>query len=88
MRGLNVAELQVLVEGVVLPANRQELVDYARREGGDPAAVLALERLPPGEYASIDDVAEALAPVQPAPPKVVKEAPRPESGPPPGATTI
>jgi hypothetical protein len=57
------ALIQVVLEGVALPATKAELVDYARSE--DPDAASLLEALPDREYRSLDEVGEALAPVQP-----------------------
>jgi Protein of unknown function (DUF2795) len=76
------AEMQVLLEGVPLPAHKRELVEYARSQDGDAAR--HLESLPDREYRSLDEVGEALAPVQP--PRSQREAavPREESDLPPG----
>lgn len=79
-----VAQLQVLLEGVPLPAGKQELLDHARREGGGAGDLGLLEGLPEREYASIDEVGEALAPVQPPQSSQQPERPKPESGLPPG----
>jgi hypothetical protein len=77
-----VAELQVLLEGVPLPASKQELLAHALREhGGDLTRLL--ERLPDREYGSLDEVGEELLPVQPEWPQRTPE-PREESGSPPG----
>jgi len=59
------AELQTLLEGVSLPAGRQELIDYAYGQDGDRSPAALLEALPERRYRSIDEVAEALQPVQP-----------------------
>ena len=59
-----VAELQTLLEGVPLPAARSELIEYAREQDGGELLGL-LSRLPDREYRSLDEVGEALAPVQP-----------------------
>jgi hypothetical protein len=75
------AEIQVLLEGVSLPASRDELVRYARAE--DAAAALALEGIPDRDYTRLDEVGEALAPTQPRPP-AAQPLPRPESDQPPG----
>jgi len=75
------AELQTLLEGVPLPAEKQDLLDYARRY--DPGAAADLERLPDREYARLDDVGQALAPTEPKRPSP-EQLPRPESGKPPG----
>ena len=57
-------ELQVVLEGVPLPAHKRELVEYARSQDGEAAR--HLESLPDREYRSLDEVGEALAPVQPS----------------------
>ncbi len=79
-----VAQLQVLLEGVALPAAKQELQQHARREGAGPGELALLEALPDREYSSIDDVAETLQPMQPVSPTVQPQQPEPESGDPPG----
>jgi hypothetical protein len=61
------AEIQVVLEGIKLPATRDELIGYARRF--DAAAAQQLTRLPEGSYDSIDEAAEALLRVQPSPQK-------------------
>src|SRR5581483_8493452 len=78
------AELQVLLEGVPLPAKRTRLVEYARHEGATPAQLAALERLPDRLYVSLDDAAEELAPVQPSRGRTAPHMPREESGAAPG----
>ena len=79
-----VAQLQVLLEGVPLPADKQELIRYARGEGAGPAELALLEALPEREYASIDEVGETLQPVQPVSPTEQPEQPKAESDLPPG----
>lgn len=78
-----VAALQTLLVGVDLPAEKRDLIEYARGQGGSDGVTRLLERLPDREYRSIDDVGEALAPVQPSS-NHEDELPRPESGLPPG----
>ena len=75
------ARLQVVLEGVALPAKKRDLVEYARAQDGEAARLL--ERIPDREYRSLDDVGEALAPVQPRSSREA-ELPRAESGEPPG----
>lgn len=76
------AEIQVALEGVKLPASRDELVRYAQTQ--EPSLVAELQALlPERRYAALDDVAEALAPVQPAQ-HTEEKLPKPESGEPPG----
>jgi len=77
-----VTEIQVALEGVTLPASRDELVRYARTQ--DPSLVADLQALlPQRTYEALDEVAEALAPVQPSR-TAAEPLPRPESGEPPG----
>jgi Protein of unknown function (DUF2795) len=52
------AEIQVLLEGVALPATRDELIQYASRE--DRAAAEALQQIPEREYDRLDAVGAAL----------------------------
>ena len=78
-----VAELQVLLEGVPLPASKQELRDYARRVG-DGRLTALLQRLSEREYASLDEVGEELLQLQPDWSKPNPREPREESGLPPG----
>jgi hypothetical protein len=78
------AELQALLEGVALPASRQGLVDYVSGQPGGSAYRADLEGLPDREYRSLPEVAEALAPVQPAseyePPEPREESDQPPGG--------
>ncbi|MFL5941806.1 MAG: DUF2795 domain-containing protein [Gaiellaceae bacterium] len=79
-----VAELQVLLEGVALPAERSELLAYAAQQGATPTQIGLLHRLPERQFETIDEVAETLLRVQPAPEHEVPHQPREESGDPPG----
>jgi len=76
------AELQVVLEGVALPAKKRDLIAYAREQ--DESAIDDLRQLPDREYASLDEVGEALAPVQPSWLQPVPPPPHEESGEPPG----
>jgi hypothetical protein len=75
------AEVQVVLEGVSLPATRDELVRYA--EGVDRAAARELERIPDREYERLDAVGEELASTGVRRPDA-HPLPKPESGRPPG----
>jgi uncharacterized protein DUF2795 len=79
-----VAELQVLLEGVALPAGRSELLAYAAQQGAAPTQIGLLHRLPERQFDSIDEVAETLLRVQPTPQPEAPQQPREESGDPPG----
>jgi hypothetical protein len=67
-----------LLEGVALPASKEELIRYAREQDGGGRAVSLLQRLPDRKYRRLDDVGEALAPVQPSA-EEKDELPREES---------
>ena len=75
------AEIQVVLEGIKLPASRDELVRHAAREDRDAAS--ALLQIEDRTYGRIDEVGEELAATQPVPHATVP-LPRPESGEPPG----
>jgi hypothetical protein len=77
------AELQVLLEGVPLPAEKQQLIEYAREQDDHRFAGL-LERLPDRLYRSLDEVGEELVQVQPQRPSPDVHQPREESALPPG----
>ena len=80
----DIAELQVLLEGVSLPNERSSLVRYALAEGANGEQVALLQRLPERQYGTIDEVAEALVRVQPEREREVPHEPDEESGAPPG----
>lgn len=77
------ARVQAVLEGVSLPATTRELIAYAAGQPGGAEALPFLSRLGKREFRSLDEVGEALAPVQPHPP-APKPVPRAESGEPPG----
>ena len=76
------AEVQVLLEGVPLPASKQELLAYARSQ--DERVAEQLASLPDRGYRSLDEVGEALAPVQPPRAQPDAAVPHEESDKPPG----
>ena len=59
------AEIQVLLEGIDLPASKGALIRYAAGQDDADAALTLLERLPECEFRTLDEVGEALTPVQP-----------------------
>ena len=68
-RGMSFQEaalVQVVLEGVPLPAERAELIDYASRQEDSDRVLSLLLELPDREYGTLDEVGEALAPVQPS----------------------
>ena len=75
------AEIQVVLEGISLPATRDKLVRYAALH--DAEAAVELERIPDREYRRLDEVGEQLAPTEPVHARA-EHLPKPESGKPPG----
>jgi hypothetical protein len=55
------AIVQVVLEGVALPANKRELLAYARKQRPPSSALAALEQIPERTYRTIDEVGEAIA---------------------------
>ena len=84
MELLDVAVLQTLLEGVDLPAEKEDLIRYAEREGATPSQLGMLQRLPDREFETIDETAEELISVQPDREHEVPHEPLEESGDPPG----
>jgi hypothetical protein len=76
------AHIQVLLEGVPLPAKKKELIEYARTQ--DARAAETLQSLSDREYRALDEVGEELVSVQPSWKQADAELPREESGRPPG----
>ncbi len=83
MNAQRAAEIQVVLEGIRLPATRAELVAYASENA--PEFVPELEALPQGKFDRLDTVGELLAPA-PSEPEVGPRLPHPESGEPPGGS--
>jgi hypothetical protein len=78
------AELQVLLEGVPLPAEKAELLEYAVRQRAEPPFIDALRGVPDRRYESLDEVGEELVRVQPPHLRDPLRPPHEESGAPPG----
>jgi hypothetical protein len=62
------AELQVLLQGVPLPATKDQLLEYAVQQRAEPHFLEALRLLPDRGYASLAEVGDELVHVQPSPP--------------------
>jgi hypothetical protein len=75
--------VQTVLEGVPLPAEKQELLVYARAQDAPPFVIAAVTSLTDRSYDSLDEVGEELTQTQPAFIRPVQE-PRAESGEPPG----
>ena len=75
------AEIQVVLEGMPLPAKKADLLSYAREQ--DASVLRDLEGLPDEEFRSLDDVGHLLT-LTLARPQEGAGLPVPESGKPPG----
>ena len=75
------AEIQVVLEGIALPARRDDLIRYAAQY--DEEAARELRQIPDREYRRIDDVGGELAATGVARGDD-RKLPKPESGEPPG----
>jgi hypothetical protein len=78
------AVIQAVLEGVLLPASKDELIAYAR--ANDPSIVGDLQGLPDEEFDRLDAVGELLTVAATAPSGAASPLPRPESGKPPGGS--
>lgn len=58
--------IESLLEGMPLPARRDEIVEHAEIEGADDDLLAALRALPDREYDTTDDVGESLNPAGPS----------------------
>jgi hypothetical protein len=75
------AEIQTLLEGIPLPAEKSELISYMREQ--DESFVGDLEGLPSEQFRTLDEVGRLLTLV-PTAPQPGGRLPRAESGKPPG----
>lgn len=50
--------------GIDFPADKQELVDYARGNNAEGAVIDMLEQLPDGQYGSMADVMQGVGKVE------------------------
>jgi hypothetical protein len=79
------AELKTLLVGVQLPAEKDELLEYAVRQHAEPQLLDALRSITGGKkYESLDAVVEELLRVQPDRSGPAPREPGEESGAPPG----
>ena len=67
MGEVDTSALESLLEGMPLPARRDEIVDHAEVEGADDDLLAALRALPDREYETLDEVTETLRPIEPNP---------------------
>jgi Protein of unknown function (DUF2795) len=61
---MNVAVLESVLEGMPLPARRDEIVDYAEIEGADDDLLTPLRALEDREYESVAEIHGALEAVE------------------------
>ena len=61
MAHVNPVQIQKYLKGVDYPANKQTLIENAKKLGADDNVRESLEKLPDQEYESPVDVSQALA---------------------------
>ncbi len=61
--GASLVEIARHLEGLALPASKQELVRHARGKGANPDEVAALERLPDQEFKAVADILKGVGQV-------------------------
>jgi hypothetical protein len=59
--------IQSILEGMPLPARRDEIVEHAEIEGADEDLLAALRALPDREYETAEEVDGSLHPSEPNP---------------------
>lgn len=84
MNAQRAAEIQAVLEGIPLPAKREDVIAYGRHY--DPSLAAELEGLPDQEFGRLDEVGEllTLSPAAPAPrqrPPIPRESGKPPGGP-------
>jgi hypothetical protein len=67
MGEVDTSGIEALLEGMPLPARRDEIVGHAEVEGADEDLLSALRALPDHEYESADEVGETLRSAEPDP---------------------
>jgi hypothetical protein len=67
MGEVDTSGIEALLEGMPLPARRDEIVGHAEVEGADEDLLAALRALPDHEYESADEVGETLRSSDPSP---------------------
>ncbi|MDA8233137.1 MAG: DUF2795 domain-containing protein [Magnetospirillum sp.] len=50
------ATIAQVLSGIDFPANKQKLVDYARKNNADPEVLETIRHMPEAEYTSMADV--------------------------------
>jgi hypothetical protein len=64
MAKVNPIQLQKHLKGVDYPASKEQLVQYAQKQGADENAISVLQQLPDEEYESPTDVSEAVGEIE------------------------
>jgi hypothetical protein len=61
MQNVNPIQIQKFLKGVDYPANKEALIENARKLGADENVCASLEKLPDQDFEAPVDVSEALA---------------------------
>lgn len=57
---VNPIQIQKFLEGMVYPASKEQIIQYAEQQGADEDIIGTLQRLPAEEYETPADVNEAI----------------------------
>lgn len=57
---VNPIQIQKFLEGMVYPASKEQIIQYAEQQGADEDIIGTLQRLPEEEYETPADVNEAI----------------------------
>ncbi|RJP47332.1 MAG: DUF2795 domain-containing protein [Armatimonadetes bacterium] len=57
---VNPIQVQKFLEGLDYPVNKQQLVDYAKKQGADENVMRTLNRIPDQSFETPVDVSEAI----------------------------
>ena len=61
--GASLADIGKRLEGLTLPASKQDVIGHARSKGANQDEITALERLPDQEFTTIADVLQGVGQV-------------------------
>ncbi len=60
----NPAQIQKYLKGVDYPANKQDIINAAKREHADQLVMNALDRMPDGKFQTPADVSQAIGKIE------------------------
>jgi hypothetical protein len=64
MANISVIDITKALKGVDFPAEKEDLIDYARENGADEEILQLMEEMPEEEYGSMSDVMSAFGEIK------------------------